>query len=128
MAPISQPGLNYGWPILEGSLCFQDPGCSTEGLVLPAVEYGRDDGCSVIGGFVYRGAEMPELDGHYFYSDWCGGWLRSFRYAEGAAGDARDWTSDVGLLGSVTSFGMDGAGELYVLTGEGFLLKITPVR
>ena len=50
---------------------------------MPVVEYGRDNGCSVIGGFVYRGTDMPDVVGHYFYSEWCEGWLRSVKYVNG---------------------------------------------
>lgn len=60
--------------------------------------------CSITGGVVYRGSAIPELDGHYFYSDYCGGWLRSFRYVEGQAIDLRDWSEQVGNVGGVVSF------------------------
>ncbi len=95
-----------------------DPNCSTTGLVKPAVEFAHADGaCSVIGGFVYRGAAIPEIVGHYFYSDWCGGWLRSFRYDGGSATNEIEW--DVVPFGMPVSFGVDGDGELYILTDSG---------
>jgi hypothetical protein len=71
---------------------------------------------------VYRGTALPTLAGHYFYSDFCGGWLRSFRYRDGEAVDATEW--DVDPLPNVLSFGQDGAGELYVLVGDGRVFKI----
>ena len=121
----SLAGLNYGWPSAEGDRCAVAD-CS--GFVGPAVSYDHGEGCSVTGGFVYRGAAMPELAGHYFYSDWCGGWIRSFTWTGESASDHKDWTTDVGVVGQVTSFGHDGAGELYVTTGEGLVLKLVPVR
>jgi glucose/arabinose dehydrogenase len=120
-----QPGLNYGWPLFEGLQCFNCSSGDEVGLVAPVleVEHGDAGTCSITGGIVYRGAALPQLNGHYFYSDYCGGYLRSFIYADGAAGDLRDWTDQVGLAGAVTGFGADGAGEMYVTT-TGQLLKV----
>lgn len=129
VAPF-EAGLNFGWPITEGLHCFQPAsGCSTEGLTLPVIEVQRGDGgsCSVTGGLVYRGAAIPEVNGAYFYSDYCGGYLRSFTYADGAVADQMDWTEQVGVPGRVTGFGHDGAGEIYVAT-ETELLKIVASR
>jgi hypothetical protein len=78
--------------------------------------------CSITGGFVYRGSAIPELQGHYFYSDYCAGWLRSFRVSGGAAVDHLTWP--VGNTPAVTSFGMDSARELYVLSVNGRVFKI----
>ncbi len=64
---------NYGWNILEGVECYQAPGCSTQGLQMPRWVYGREDGCSVTGGYVYRGSAMPELVGYYIFGDYCSG-------------------------------------------------------
>jgi glucose/arabinose dehydrogenase len=117
-------GVNYGWQRMEGRHCTGMVGCSEEGLTLPAVEYGHDQGCSIIGGYVYRGAELPELDGHYFYSDFCSGWLRSFRV--GAAGEVTEHTEwPVGRLGTVVSFGEDAAGELYIVSQGGRVYRLT---
>ncbi len=118
-----QGGLNFGWNLMEGSRCFGAASCDVAGLVIPQVEYPNPtEGCSVIGGMVYRGTALPTLAGHYFYSDFCGGWLRSFRYRDGEAVDATEW--DVDPLPNVLSFGQDGAGELYVLVGDGRVFKI----
>ncbi len=65
--------------------------------------------------------ELSNLQGHYFYSDFCGGFLRSFRFDNGAVADAQDWGLDAG---DVTSFGQDAAGELYMVVAEGAVLKI----
>ncbi len=113
-----QAGRNFGWPIMEGNSCHQpSSGCNTSGLVRPVVvvSHGDQGTCSLTGGVVYRGSQLPEINGHYFYSDWCGGYLRSFRWT-GSVTSATNWTSQVGRPGNVTSFGLDGAGEMYVLT------------
>jgi glucose/arabinose dehydrogenase len=115
---LDDPGRNFGWPIMEGNQCFLEPDCVPGDLVTPLLEYDHDEGCSVIGGFVYRGGVIPELQGHYFYADWCEGWIRSFRYADGEVTQARDWTEEIGELGQVASFGLDGAGETLVITSD----------
>jgi glucose/arabinose dehydrogenase len=67
-------GGNYGWDIMEGSLCFEpSSGCDTSGLELPVYEYGRGEGRSITGGFVYRGTEAQELLGRYVYADFASG-------------------------------------------------------
>jgi glucose/arabinose dehydrogenase len=81
IVPASRGGLNYGWNLMEGADCYADPGCKSDGLVLPALAYGHADGCSITGGFVYRGRASPSLVGQYFYSDYCSGWIRSFTYS-----------------------------------------------
>lgn len=123
-----EPDLNYGWPITEGMGCFQSQDCDTTGLVLPVVEVRHGDAgtCSITGGPVYRGSDIPELVGHYFYSDYCGGYLRSFRY-DGGLNDETDWTDQVNVPGRVVGFGVDGQGEMYVATTES-LLKVVAVR
>ncbi len=123
-------GLNYGWPITEGLHCFSPPsGCAVQGITLPVLEVEHGDGgaCSITGGYVYRGPAMPELQGHYFFSDYCGGWLRSFLWDGSAVSELRDWTSDVGTVGGITSFGTDASGELYVTAGDS-VYQIVPVR
>jgi hypothetical protein len=127
VVPFDEPGLNFGWPVLEGLECFKADSCESAGMVTPVVAYDHGEGCSAIGGFVYRGAAIPELAGHYFYGDWCGRWVRSFRY-DGVASEQQDWTAEFGEIGGVLGFGQDSAGELYVLTQDGFVLKIVPVR
>lgn len=129
LAPATAPGLNYGWPITEGRHCFQPrTGCDPSGLTLPAVEiaHGDDGTCSITGGAVYRGEAVPELDGHYLFSDFCGGYLRSFPVTDPA--QIRDWTPQVGKPGQVTAFGTDRTGEIYVLTAEGQILALEAAR
>jgi glucose/arabinose dehydrogenase len=118
----TRPGVNYGWRILEGNECYGASTCNTQGLERPAVEYSHSEGCSVTGGVVYRGALLPGVAGHYFYSDYCTGFLRSFRYENGSAVDRRSW--NVGALGMVLSFGEDTTGELYVLSANGRVYRL----
>ena len=118
------PGLNYGWNIMEGAHCYPGGSCNTAGLVLPALEYTHDDGCSVTGGVVYRGAAIPSLVGHYLYADYCAGWIRSFRYDGEAAVDRRELIG--GGAGNILSFGQDAAGEVYVLSSNGRVYRIEP--
>jgi len=118
VAPLDQAGVNYGWNTVEGPECFLDSGCDRTGLRDPVIWYGHGDGCSITGGYVYRGDAMPALAGTYFYSDYCSGWLRSFRYdpAQDLAVEQREWA--IPDLGSVYSFGRDADGELYILAGS----------
>ncbi|MFQ5517284.1 MAG: PQQ-dependent sugar dehydrogenase, partial [Acidimicrobiia bacterium] len=119
VAPAGNPGLNFGWNTMEGSHCF-DPsaGCSTGGVELPVVEYDHSQGCSITGGYVYRGSGLAALAGHYFYSDACSGWIRSLRWDGSGVAEQRDWTPELGTFGSVWSFGTDGRGELYFVAGD----------
>ncbi len=119
--PSTQGGSNFGWSIMEGGQCLNF-GCNMQGLTLPVLTYSHSEGCSITGGFVYRGTQLPELVGHYFYSDYCQGFLRSFLLASGAATQRRDWA--IPSPGLVTSFGKDAAGELYMMTQAGAVLKI----
>jgi hypothetical protein len=89
------------------------------------VEYDHTDGCSVTGGYVYRGAVLTGFQGRYFYADFCGGWVRSFRMEGGLAGEQTEWP-ELRPGGVVTSFGQDAAGEIYLLTGQGAVYKIVP--
>jgi glucose/arabinose dehydrogenase len=115
--PATAGGLNYGWNVTEGLSCYNATSCGRTGLTSPILDYPHASGaCSITGGYVYRGSAIPPIVGHYFYSDYCVGFLRSFRYSNGAAVDSKDW----GLaMGNVTSFGLDMAGELYVIAGDG---------
>src|SRR5581483_5024664 len=84
----SAAGANLGWNRMEGLHCFRPrSGCDRSGLVLPVFEYDHGRGCSITGGFVYRGKAMPALAGRYFFADYCTGEVASFRYRDGKAGD-----------------------------------------
>ena len=106
-----QGGLNYGWNTLEGSSCYKSDGCGTEGLLMPVAEYTHGEGgCSVIGGYRYRGAQFPAMRGIYTYGDYCSGQIWQLREVNGT------WQSseimDVPFL--ISSFGEDQNGEIYV--------------
>jgi hypothetical protein len=110
---------------MEGSQCFRGSGCDQTGLTLPLLEYTHQEGCSITGGYVYRGSAIPSLQGHYFYADFCRGWVRSLRIDGGTVTDEASWPS-LSPGGSILSFGEDSAGELYVLQASGGVFKIVP--
>jgi hypothetical protein len=116
-------GTNFGWNIMEGTSCYNAATCSTAGLTLPVVDYTHAEGCTVIGGVVYRGTDVPQLQGRYLYADYCGGWVRSFTLVGGQASDQRQWP-DLSPGSGVTSFGEDARGEVYVMTQSGTLYRI----
>jgi glucose/arabinose dehydrogenase len=118
-------GENYGWNIMEGNHCYNAGTCNQAGLVLPVLEYGHGDGCSITGGYVYRGAAIPELAGAYFYGDYCNGWVRSFEWQGGAATNQRSWPA-LDTHGQITSFGQDARGELYIAVAGGTIFRIAP--
>ncbi len=125
VVPMSTAGVNYGWNIMEGPECRRSGSCNQQGLQKPAVSYPTHENstCAVIGGSVYRGQKIPEIQGQYFYSDYCNSWLRSFGFADGKVTDQHQWP--VGKLGSITSFGEDSQGELYITTSSGRVYRIT---
>ena len=129
VAPTAQgrgKGANYGWKILEGTRCTDAGHCDTTGLTTPVLEYEHGTwnpvSCCVIGGYVYRGSAIPALRGTYFYGDLCG-WVRSFVFSGGQATSRTDWHF-LDPRESVTSFGEDARGELYVLTMSGSVFRI----
>jgi len=109
----SSGGENYGWRLMEGKHCF-DPrtGCNQSGLTLPVLEYNHQSGCSITGGYVYRGSKYPWLDGLYLFADYCTGITWS---AERNASGAWEMTERMRASFQVSSFGQDRAGELYLL-------------
>ena len=117
-------GANLGWNRVEGNACFRQANCDTTGLTPPVHVYDHTLGCSVTGGYVYRGTAMPALQGRYFFSDFCTGSLMSFRLKNGVATDITGTTGP--SLGQITSFGQDAAGELYILTLDGMVAKLVP--
>ncbi len=126
----STGGENWGWRLLEGSSCFIPPSnCDPNGVTtLPIHEYGHGLGTAVIGGFVYRGTDLPGLQGTYFYSDNGSSFVRSFEVVGGFAQNHTDRTADIEDAGAsldfVTSMGEDSRGELYIADGDGELYKI----
>lgn len=124
--PLTAGGANLGWIYMEGTMCFRAPECNDTETVLPAHEYTHDDGCSITGGIVYRGANIPEMEGTYFYADWCRANLRSFRYDDGVVTEQKTW--DELAPGQVNTFGTDGLGELYMGTWDGKVWKLEAIR
>jgi glucose/arabinose dehydrogenase len=119
-------GQNFGWSVRESMHCTQGDNCPRAGFVDPVVEYGHADGCSITGGHVYRGAALPEIQGHYFYADYCTAIIRSFRWENGHVADPYSWRPILdpdSKLAKLTSFGEDEQGELYLLSQEGIVYK-----
>lgn len=116
---IGTAPVNFGWSVMEGPNCYLTEECDETDLVDPLYAYTHEEGCSVTGGYVYRGNAIPELQGTYFFADWCTGFVRSI---DTDSGDVSDWTSTIGNLGAINSFGVDSDGELYILIQAGRLL------
>lgn len=106
----SAGGENYGWNIMEGSQCYNAATCDQNGLVLPVTEYDHGEGCSVTGGYVYRGSDYPDLNGIYFFGDYCSGIVWGLLKVGNAWQRDQVGTSAFGL----SSFGEDESGELYL--------------
>jgi glucose/arabinose dehydrogenase len=116
----SQSGVNLGWPVMEGSDCFQSDDCDDSPYEAPVTEYTHDEGCSITGGYVYRGNAIRELDGHFFYSDFCSGFIRSYSPQTGD----HDWTPMTGSISLVSGFGVGGDGELHVVSHNGSIYRL----
>jgi len=123
-------GQNYGWKIMEGTLCGEGgnagceagvPGCGDPSLTPPILEYGHDGGnCTVIGGYVYRGLSIPDLYGSYVYGDYCSGTLWN------ASRQSGSWSAAELPIraNALTTFGEDASGELYLGTEDGMLARL----
>ena len=119
---LIRPGLNYGWNVMEGESCFRSPGgpCDRAGLEPPVAVYGAKEGCSIIGGYVYRGSRLPGLYGAYVYGDFCSGKIWAFRYDDsGITGPIQ--LADTRI--SISSFAEDTDGELYILSLSGEIYR-----
>jgi glucose/arabinose dehydrogenase len=123
-------GRNYGWRLKEGDHCFNpSSNCDPGGLTDPIYEYGRGGTpfrCAITGGFVYRGERMATMQGRYFFADYCSGQVWSFRLLNGQAFDLIDHSTEFGTINSINSFGLDGSGELYVVSQAGKIYKMVP--
>jgi glucose/arabinose dehydrogenase len=137
-------GQNYGWRKMEGNHCFSlanpfscnpagdvcpgTPPCQDPSLTDPVHEYGHGTGCTVIGGYAYRGCRMSAWQGRYFYGDYCQGFVKGFQVVGGVTTGHFDVTSQVapGGVPLLSSFGQDGQGELYISSLSGSVLKIVP--
>lgn len=113
-------GANLGWDRMEGTHPFE--GDNPPGAVLPVFEYSHDEGCSITGGYVYRGDAIKALQGTYLFADYCDPGLRGLQLDQGTVIDERTWDLD---LEGVYSFGQDNDGELFVLLAGGPVLKVT---
>jgi glucose/arabinose dehydrogenase len=117
----SRGGENYGWNTMEGQHCFRADSCDSSGLVMPIAEYDHSLGCSITGGYVYRGAAFPRLQGLYFYGDYCSGRLWALSQPTSGRWQQHD------LLQTplrISSFGEDQAGELYITDLNGGLYQL----
>jgi glucose/arabinose dehydrogenase len=123
--PAQVGGRNYGWPRLEGTLCYRPSiGCAQGGLAAPLVTFAHDPACAVTGGYVYRGKRTPELRGTYFYGDYCGGWIRNFKIVNGSPHQELEALASPLINDNVDSFGEDALGELYVVMASGRIYRI----
>lgn len=110
---LIERGGNYGWKTMEGLHCFSpSSNCDQTGLTPPIAEYNHGAGCSITGGYIYRGPRRPELNGAYIYGDYCSGTIWMLRYENNQV------TENTTLLPtslSIASFGVDEQNELYIL-------------
>ena len=116
-----QGQLNLGWDVYEGRTSFEDKPLGPGRLIRPVAQYDHDQGCSITGGYVYRGSAVRSAVGRYFYGDFCSGTVWSLKLAGGVARQIRVEPFKVPNL---TSFGEDGAGELYAVSGNGALYRL----
>ncbi len=123
---IVNKGENYGWRIMEGNHCFNpSSGCDTTGISLPVWEYTHDGGdCSITGGYVYRGAQFPELYGKYIYGDFCTGNIWALHY-DGVS-QATNTLLVTGNI-NITSFGIDKDNEIYICALNAKIYKLSPI-
>ncbi|MEX2402327.1 MAG: PQQ-dependent sugar dehydrogenase [Rhodothermales bacterium] len=118
---VVERGGNYGWNVMEGLHCFEpSEGCDRDGLEMPVWEYSHGEGSSITGGFVYRGTEVPELEGRYVVADYVSGRIWALTY-DGAEAEAEE-LMDTAL--AIASFGVDQREEFYVLAFDGKIYRI----
>ena len=138
--PASSVGReNWGWNLMEGMHCFDKTspfncnpgGCNPAALKLPVHEYPHGGRCSVTGGFVYRGVDIPAMDGVYFFADYCSRQIWTFRWDGANVNEFTERTAELdpidgSTIGNITGFGEDGRGELYICDDSGQVFKILP--
>ncbi len=121
--PRGAPPANFGWARYEANLEFKDVALHPPSpLVFPIFDYGHNDGCSVTGGYVYRGSAVPQAKGRYFAGDYCSGDVWSLRVVAGKATNVR---SEPFRVESLSSFGEDARGELYLVSLDGAIYRLT---
>jgi glucose/arabinose dehydrogenase len=138
-------GQNFGWRVMEANHCYNPPEDCEQTGILPIYEYPNDanymkvltgmdepnvDGCSVTGGYVYRGENIPDLQGTYFFADYCSGNIWTFKEVDGKAIEFKNRTDEINLGGGeftnyISSFGEDNNGELYIVDYNGIIFKLT---
>jgi glucose/arabinose dehydrogenase len=120
--PKNGEGRNFGWNIMEASSCYLTDDCDQSGLELPIFSYSHDFGCSVTGGYIYRGKKVPELSGVYLLADYCSGLLWGL-----GKDDSGNWVAsdpqETGL--NISSFAEDAQGELYAIDLNGGVYSVT---
>lgn len=136
--PANTGGRNYGWRLTEGNHCYNPSSGCDDGdpiITYPIHEYSHGSGCSITGGFVYRGSAISGLGGTYFFADWCTPTIWSFRYDGTTLTEFTDRTAQLAPGGgqsitNIASFGMDGFGEIYIMDrgsgANGEVFKIIP--
>ena len=126
VAIFNPPSINYGWNRMEGDACYPSGStCNPAGLERPILVYDHSQGCSIVGGFVYRGSAIPEVADQYFYSDYCSGFLASITGGSPPV-TGRRW--NIPDIGRVLSFGEDAGGEMYMLSTGGRAYRIVARR
>ncbi|MDX6619492.1 MAG: hypothetical protein QOK36_1878 [Gaiellales bacterium] len=116
-------GINFGWNRYEGRHDFAtDTPLAGGRLRGPVAEYSHSDGCSVTGGYVYRGPHIARLSGRYVYADYCSGKMWTLATSGGRPRNVSSVVSDAGVEG-ITSFGQDASGMLYVCSAKGQLYR-----
>jgi glucose/arabinose dehydrogenase len=126
VARAGTSGLNFGWNRMEGAHCFPPGGdCRGDAFTPPVSEYGRELGCTVIGGYVYRGSRYPALVGAYLFGDYCSGRIFAI---DSAASDLVAPVQVGSADGNISAFGEDADGELYVLTLGGAISRVVAAQ
>ncbi len=141
----SKGGVNYGWRVMEASKCYKpEKNCDERGLTPPIHEYPNDanymvilgggsqinsDGCSVTGGYVYRGEKIKAFNGYYIFGDYCSGNIWTFKVVNNKATELTNRTEEINLANGefttyISSFGEDADGELYIVEYNGGIYKI----
>jgi len=134
----SRGGENYGWRIFEANACYDPqpaPTCPQppDGFTFPVLQYTHASGCAVVGGFVYRGCALPDLRGQYLFGDYCTAFLQTFTLVDGVVTGLQDRTAALApgggrSIASVSSFGEDARGELYIADYDGEVYEIVPAQ
>ena len=141
----SKGGVNFGWRIMEANHCYDpEENCPQSGLTLPILEYPNDanygrtlmgmdqidvEGCSVTGGYVYRGEKIKGLQGTYFFGDYCSGNIWSFKVKNGKAIEFQNRTEEINIADGeftnyISSFGEGADGDLYIIDFNGGIYKL----